>query len=102
MRFQDPSRKRGEERTGSLYGEPERENQRVHDEQRLYGEPCHEVRSDRDEQALYGEPQHETPEESSDLPDLELLFARLRAEPATGPTVFADRSGTSQLKSTEQ
>src|SRR6056297_2021448 len=61
------------------------------DERRLYGEPCHEVTSEHDEQMLYGEPQHETPSEDRELPDLELLFARIRADGPARPTVLPDR-----------
>lgn len=98
MRFQDASHERTED--DALFGD-EREDREVHDERKLYGEPCHEVESDRDEQTLYGEPQHETPEESRELPDLELLFVRLRAESPTGPTVYPTQSGNSQLETTE-
>ena len=99
MRFQDPSRERTDD--DALFGD-EREDREVHDERKLYGEPCHEVESDRDEQTLYGEPQHETPEESRELPDLELLFARLRAECTTGPIVSPGQSGNTQMETTEQ
>lgn len=102
MRYQRPSRERGEKRTDSLGGDAERESREVEDERTLYGEPCHEVRPERDEQTLYGEPQHETSEESRELPDLDLLLARLRAESTTGPTAYPTQSGNSQLKTTEQ
>lgn len=72
------------------------------DEQCLYGEPCHEVRSGDDEQHLYGEPQHETREDERELPDLELLFARMRAESGSRPASPTKRSSASQAEPTEQ
>ncbi|WP_135827325.1 hypothetical protein [Halorussus halobius] len=58
--------------------------ERPRDERELYGQPCHEVDPDCDERALYGDPQHE-PADRSDVPDVELLFVRLRAASVTRP-----------------
>lgn len=69
----------------SQFHESERTARRTRDERELYGTACHEVDENCDERALYGEPQHETCE----IPNLELLFVRMRAESATGPTVTA-------------
>lgn len=70
-----------------------------HDERKLYGEPRHEIGSTRSEKHLYGEPQHET-REGSDLPDVELLFARLELESLPGPTVLpaGSESRTDRLR----
>lgn len=82
---------------------PSRENgdgpDRPTDEKRLYGEPCHEVRSGRAEQRLYGEPQHETREGDSELPELELLFARMRADAGVDRTTL---SSAPPAETTEQ
>ena len=91
MRYERPSTERREERAESLYGDSGPESDGGHDERELYGEPRHEVERDRDEQTLYGEPQHETRDDDRELPDLELLFVRMRTE-ASGPTVLPDRS----------
>ncbi|WP_128476964.1 hypothetical protein [Halorussus pelagicus] len=72
------------------------------DERRFYGEPSHEVTTGCDEQTLYGEPQHETLGEDRELPDLELLFARIRAEGPAGPTVLPDRPDIPTATTTEQ
>lgn len=105
MSFQRPSTNDGMESVDSLY---EESNDDIHeaesrcDERVLYGEPCHEAESKCDEQTLYGEPQHETRDEDRELPDLELLFARMRAESAAGPTVLPPRSDTPTAKTTER
>lgn len=98
MRYQRSSSAVGDG-ADSRHGDADRGTR---DEQCLYGEPCHEVQSNRDEQTLYGDPQHETREDSSDLPDLELLFARMRVESGTGPTAVTGRSAASQAETTEQ
>ena len=101
MSFKRPS---GEDETrghDSLYGEPSHATESTRDERALYGEPRHEVESRRDdERVLYGEPQHETPEDP-ELPDVELLFARLRTESVPGPTVLTTRE-PSTARTTER
>ncbi|PSQ50212.1 hypothetical protein BRD15_02150 [Halobacteriales archaeon SW_6_65_15] len=99
MRHQRPSNEYGKDGTDSRYDDAGRSS---HDEQCLYGEPCHEVQTGRDEQRLYGEPQHETREDSSELPDLELLFVRMRAESGVQPASLSDRSSVSRAETTEQ
>jgi hypothetical protein len=99
MRSHSSSSEYGEDHADSKYGDAGPDKRA---EQCLYGEPCHEVGSDRDEQTLYGEPQHETREESSEDPDLELLFVRMRVESGTGPTTLQGRSSASQRETTEQ
>jgi hypothetical protein len=101
MSFQRPSSDDGTKGVDSLYGESSHGGHETDDERTLYGEPCHETESRYDEQTLYGEPQHETREEDRELPDLELLFARMRAESAVGPTVLPPRSGTSSAETTK-
>jgi hypothetical protein len=101
MSFQRPSSDDGTKSVDSLYGESNHDTSKASDERVLYGEPCHETGSECDEQTLYGEPQHETRDEDRELPDLELLFARMRAESAVGPTVLPPRSGASSAEITE-
>lgn len=85
MRHQQPSTEAGTG-TDSLYGESDDRTRALDDERALYGEPCHEDGAGCDEQTLYGEPQHETGTDAEEVPDLDLLFVRMRAEPITGPT----------------
>ena len=99
MRFHSSSSEYGEDHADSHYGDAGRDERT---EQCLYGEPCHEMGSGRDEQTLYGEPQHETREESNELPDLELLFARMRVDSGTSPTTASGRSSASRMETTEQ
>ncbi|WP_137284084.1 hypothetical protein [Halorussus salinisoli] len=102
MKYEQPSTEDTTGSASSLYGGSSRGTDETRDERTLYGEPCHEVESERDEQTLYGEPQHEIPEERRELPDIELLFARIRTESTAGPTVLPPRSGTPPTSSTEQ
>lgn len=115
MRHHHISSERADETPESVFSESHREGQsprsvhkstrsvhkgdRPYDERRLYGEPCHEDESGCDEKQLYGEPQHEIREENEEIPDIELLFARLRAESTTDPVVLSSRS-ESKLEST--
>lgn len=100
MKFERPSAEDETERHDSLYGEANHATGSARDERAFYGEPHHEVESQRDEQTLYGEPQHETGE-NLELPDIELLFARMRAESLSGPTVLTARD-SSTVQTTEQ
>lgn len=102
MSFQRPSINDGTESVDSRYEKSNYDIRESNDERVLYGEPCHEAESKYDEQMLYGEPQHETRDEDQDLPDLELLFARMRAESVAGPTVLPPRSKTSTAETTER
>lgn len=102
MSFQRPSSDDGTESVDSLYGESSHDTRETSDERMLYGDPCHEAESKCDEQTLYGEPQHETRDENRELPDLELLFARMRADSAVGPTVLPPRSEPSTAETTER
>ena len=102
MSFQRPSIDDGTESTHSLYGESSQGTREANDERTLYGDPCHEAESRHDEKTLYGKPQHETRDEDRELPDLELLFARMRAESVAGPTVLPPRSGPSTVETTER
>ncbi|UPV75713.1 hypothetical protein M0R89_06515 [Halorussus limi] len=101
MRYERPSTDDDTGSVDSLYGESSYETADTPDERKLYGEPCHETGSEYDEQTLYGEPQHETRDEDRELPDLDLLFARMRAEAPEGPTVLSGRSDSSPA-TTEQ
>ncbi|WP_135823588.1 hypothetical protein [Halorussus ruber] len=100
MSFQQPSSD-DRARADSLYGESSHDTRGPSDERVLYGEPCHETETSYDEQTLYGEPQHETRDEQRELPDLDLLFARMRAESAAGPAVLPPRSESSTAETTE-
>ena len=100
MKFERPTAEDEASRGGSRYGEANHESEATGDERTLYGEPCHEMGSRYDEQTLYGEPQHET-SENPELPDVELLFARMRVESVAGPTVLATRDA-SAVQTTER
>lgn len=102
MRYERPSTDDDAGSVDSLYGESSSETESAPDERTLYGEPCHETGSECDEKTLYGEPQHEIPDENRELPDLDLLFARMRAEAPSGPTVLPTRSDSSPATPTEQ
>jgi hypothetical protein len=93
MRHERLSAEDATDHRDSLYGESNHATGSTRDERELYGEPRHEIGSQDDEQTLYGEPQHET-SETPDLPDLELLFARMRAESLAGATVLATRTSS--------
>lgn len=84
-----------------MYGESDDRTRTPRDERALYGEPCHEDGPSCDEQTLYGEPQHET-NEVRELPDLELLFARMRVETTAGPTVASLPGDPPTAETTEQ
>jgi hypothetical protein len=101
MRYERPSTDDDTGSVDSLYGESSHEIADGSDERTLYGEPCHETGSNYDEQTLYGEPQHETRDGDRELPDLDLLFARLRAEAPAGPIVLPNRSDSPRV-TTEQ
>ncbi|WP_276299550.1 hypothetical protein [Halorussus lipolyticus] len=101
MSFQQPSSDDGRARVDSLYGESSNDTREASDERTLYGEPCHETGSEYDEQTLYGKPQHETRDDERELPDLELLFARMRAESAAGPAVLPPRAESTSAETTE-
>ena len=100
MKFERPSAEDETERHGPRYGDANHATESTRDERRLYGEPCHEVESNDDEQTLYGEPQHET-REDAELPDVDLLFARMRIESFAGPTVVTSGE-TSAVQPTER
>jgi hypothetical protein len=100
MSFQQPSND-DRARADSLYGESSHDTREASDERVLYGEPCHETETKYDEQTLYGEPQHETRDEERELPDLDLLFARMRVECITGPAVLPPRTESSTAETTE-
>jgi len=100
MSFQQPSSD-DRARADSLYGESSHDTREASDERVLYGEPCHETATNYDEQTLYGEPQHEIRDEQRELPDLDLLFARMRAESAAGPAVLPPRAKSSAAETTE-
>lgn len=100
MKSEGPSAESETERRDSLYGDAKHATGQTWDEQQLYGEPCHEVESNDHEQTLYGEPQHET-RENPELPDIELLFARMQVESFARPTVLTARE-TSAVQTTEQ
>ena len=93
MKFERPSAEGEAGRDDSRYGEANHARKATGDERALYGEPCHETESRSHEQTLYGEPQHETGE-NPELPDIELLLARMRVESVSGPTVLAARNST--------
>ena len=101
MSFQRSSTDGGTKGVDSLYEESSHDGHEADDERTLYGEPCHETVSGCDEQALYGEPQHETHDEDRELPDLELLFAQMRAESGVDSTVLSPRSEASPVETTE-
>lgn len=94
--FTDASR----EDFDSWYGESEHTTRRPHDERTLYGKPCHETDGGCNERALYGKPQHE-PSEPPNLPDIELLFVRMRAEAMSDPVTF-ESATTLPIRLTEQ
>ncbi|MFC7081912.1 hypothetical protein [Halorussus caseinilyticus] len=102
MKYERPSTEDTTGSASSLYGESNHEAEGSRDERTLYGEPCHEVESDRNEQTLYGEPQHESQDERRELPDVDLLFARMRAESVTGPTVLPPRLESQTANTTER
>ena len=94
MSHQRPATRADTGTVRSIDGDRDDGGRAATDEQQLYGTPCHEDGAGCDEQTLYGEPQHET--DLDELPDVELLLARLESEAGPGSPVDprGDRTST--------